>query len=100
MTARRTARRVRTFLDGLEQLEQLAGALELADTQRRKDARDRAAGVIGLVEVQPGVFAMPAQPRPRPAPRTRLRGQVLELEQGARFALGAFEQLEAALCRK
>ncbi len=91
---------MRTFLDGLEQLERLAGALELADTQRRKDARDRAAGVLELVEVQPGIFARPAQPRPRPAPRTRVHGQLLELEQGARFALGAFEQLREALCPK
>lgn len=100
MTARRTARRVRKFLDGLEQLERLGTALELADEQRRKDERDRRAGVLDLVEVQPGVFAMPKPAAPRPRPRSRLHGQLLELEGTARTTLGAFEQLREALCPK
>lgn len=99
VTARRTARRVRTFLAGLEQLEQLGNALELAGGQAAKDLRDRTAGVIDLVEVKPGVFAMPA-PRPRPAPRTRVHAKLLELEGDARSTLAAFEQLRGALWPK
>lgn len=99
MTARRTARRVRKFLDGLEQLEQLGQALELVDEQRAKDARDRAAGVIDLVEIRPGVFAMP-KPRTINPPRSRVRAELLELEGSARSVLGAFDQLRGTLCRK
>jgi len=100
MTARRTARRVRNVFEQLEQLEQLGAALELAGGQVAKDLRDRAAGVIDLVEVRPGVFAMPVRPRPRPAPRTRVRAKLLELDGDARGVLGAFEQLRGALWPK
>lgn len=99
MNTRRTVRRVRQVVAELEQLGRLGDALELAAFNRAKDARDRAAGVIPMVEVAPGVFAMPKPKPQRTAPRTlgKVSARVLELEGDARDLIGAFEQLRGQL---
>jgi len=95
MSARRTARRVRNLVEQLEQLEQLGAAIGLVEHQRAKDRRDRAAGVIDTVEVQPGVYAVPQ--RRIAAAHSTLGAKLLELEDEARSVLGAFDQLRATL---
>lgn len=92
--------RARELAEGLDTLERLGDALELARHQVAKDRRDVAEGVIEMREIAPGVFAAPPPQRRRPMRGQNIGGQVgrftralAELEQQGSELAGHFDTL-------